>query len=517
MTGFRNGFESPASCDAAVGTALGTAPRTVLDASSLRSQLSVLAADHRVCGAQLAVHHGGGTVAIEVGDLEHGGGRPVTPDAAFAIGSITKAFTATLALVLVADDDLDLDAPLRGQLGELADLGELGERLTLRQLLSHTGGLAGGSDPTGPTTGSLRRYAADQCRPRNFVLPPGAGFSYSNIGYVVAGRLAEVATGMTWPEAVASIVLRPLGIVPAFICPSGLRTPARPMATGHSVNAAMGRIRPVRQSLEAAEGPAGGLAASALDLVALGRIHVPPGMPALLPRAHAELMRRPVPGADPWGLAAGWGLGLAVFGDAATAHTAAAAGERGGTVWVGHDGTADGTSCHLRIDPVGGTIIALTTNTNTGTGLWRDLLVRLADAGLPVSGGDLPPDPAPDPRAGTAAAAPSAFLVDRGQASVTGSSDAPAALPSDCVGTYVNGDTEYVVTGSAHRLALTIDGEEFTVSADADELTFTLLERSTGQRLPGGRFRRDLATGEINGIQVTGRLARRLPGAADPR
>jgi CubicO group peptidase (beta-lactamase class C family) len=440
---------------------------------SLGDQFTALAHRHRVCGAQLAVHHDGETVAIEIGELQHDGGRSVTRDAAFPIGSITKSFTATLAMILVADGDLDLDEPL----GEhLPELGELGGVITLCHLLSHTGGFASGPDSTELSSGSLRRYVADHCHPRNLVLPPGAGFSYSNMGYILTGRLIEVVTGMSWAEATESILLRPIGIVPAFIGPVGSRSPARPVATGHSVNLSLGRTQPVRQSLAAAEAPAGAVAASATDLVALGRLHLPPRAPGVLPPEHAELMRRAVPAAEPFGLADGWGLGLAVFRGA-------------GTDWVGHDGNADGTACYLRVDPVGGWVVALTTNTSSGIGLWHDLLVAMADGGVPL------------------AAAPDAATAPLGRPA------AGPATPPDCAGTYANGDSEYVVTGGDGRFALAVDGEEYLVLAGADGLTFALLDRPSGQRLPGGRFHRDPVSGEIDGIQVNGRLATRHPYA----
>jgi len=245
----------------------------------LEARLSALVEQHRVCGAQLAIQHDSDTIAIEVGEREYRSRRPITWETVFPIGSVTKSFTATLAMILVADGDLDLNMPLRTHLPEL---DELGDRLTLRHLLSHTGGLAGQPGPAAVSVSSLRRYVADHCHGRNAVLPPGAGFSYSNMGYVVVGRLIEAITGMSWAEAMESILLRPLGIVPVFVSSTEPRSPARPVATGHSVNVSLGRTQPVRQSLASPAAPAGGLAVSALDLLALGRIHVEPGVPGVL-------------------------------------------------------------------------------------------------------------------------------------------------------------------------------------------------------------------------------------------
>jgi CubicO group peptidase (beta-lactamase class C family) len=423
--------------------------------------LRALAVKHQVPGAQLAVHRSGGhTVAVAVGDTEYGSGVPVTEETAFPIGSITKAFTATVAMVLVADGDLSLDAPVSEYLPELlADPDGRRPRITLRQLLSHTSGLAIG--PDSPASVSMRRYILDHCRHSNQVLPPGTAFSYSNLGYVLVGHLIETITGMTWWEAMELILLKPLGIVPTFIAAPPDNVPQRPIASGHSVNPRSGRTVAVQQSETLVEAPTGSLALSAADLVALGRMHVGQGVPEVLPARFAELMRQGVPAADPLGLADGWGLGLAWFrGDP--------------TRWVGHDGNADGTSCYLRIDPVGGRVIALTTNANTGTYLRQELLAE-----------------------------------SREVASAPGRAVLPA---TECVGAYANGDDEYRVLAPDAQLRLALDGEVIAELVLVDDLTFSLHEPGSGRQMNIGRFHRDPISGGIDGIQIFGRFAsRRAP------
>jgi CubicO group peptidase (beta-lactamase class C family) len=426
-------------------------------------KLSALAREHRVPGAQLAIHHAGRTVAVEFGEAEHGTRRRLTRDTAVPVGSVTKVFTATTAMVLVADGDLELDAPLADHLPEL---GELGERLTLRQLLSHTAGLPTGPDSEDVATASVRRYLRDHCRAADLVLPPGTGFSYSNLGYVLTGHLIETITGMDWWSALESILLRPLGIEPAAIVGPGCAT-ERAVAAGHSVNAGAGRIRPVRPSLAAAEAAAGALAVSATDLVALGRLHLDGAGAGPLPAGHAGRMREPVPAAQPFGLADGWGLGLAVF-------------DADGTRWVGHDGNSDGTACYLRVDPDAGWVIALTSNANTGAALWRSLLAELAGTDLPIS----PPlVPAPPTRV--------------------------APPPPGCAGRYRNGGMSYVVEARGGGLYLSIDGDAFARLTCHENLVFSVRDPASGRQVLGGRFVRDPRTGAVRAIQLDGRLAAR--------
>jgi CubicO group peptidase (beta-lactamase class C family) len=432
-----------------------------LDFDRLSDTLSALARKYQVPGAQLAIRHGGETVAIEIGELRYGTGRPVTQDAAFPIGSITKAFTATLAMILVADGDIELDAPL----GEhVAKLGDLGNELTLRQLLSHTSGLANGPGKDVHTS-SIRRYVLDHCCRQNLVLPPGTGFSYSNIGYVLVGHLIETVTGMSWWEAMESILLLPLGIEPMFMGAPG----HRPLATGHSVNMAVGRTRPVEQSLAPAEAPAGGLAMSAADLVTFGLTQLDS---ALLPGAYAQQMRQAVPIPEPpWGWADGWGLGLAVFGTEETA-------------WVGHFGACVGTACDVRLDPVSGCIVAFTSNAKGG-GMWHELIAELRKAGLPIK--------------------------DCSDTKVRGRSTVP---PSGCEGSYINGNIEFSIAATETGiLSLAIDDDVFAELICFEDLSIS----APSQPSIRGRFLRDPISGDINRIQFGLYVARRQSATHESR
>jgi CubicO group peptidase (beta-lactamase class C family) len=372
---------------------------------------------------------------------------------AFPIGSIGKAFTATVAMILVADGDLELDGPIGPHLPELA--GSPSGALTLRQLLSHTGGLESGPDGGS----SMRRYVSGL----KLIQPPGRAFSYSNAGFVLTGRLVEEVTGMSWWAAVESILLRPLGIEPAFVvAPQDIRT-TRSVATGHAVNVADGRTRPVAQNITLAEAPAGAIAASATDLVAFGRAHIEAGR-SVLPAEFAAEMRRPAPGADAFGMADHWGLGLALFDG-----------------WTGHDGTGDGTWCQLRIDPHGRTVVALTSNASTGAGLWDDIVGELGRQGLAVPSGSLLAVP-----------------------------EKSVAPPDGCTGSYLNADLEYSISaGDTGQLFLAVDGDQQATITFHEGLTFSLRDIHTGQSLHAGRCLVDPASGRIDRIQINGRLALR--------
>ncbi|MFD4668660.1 serine hydrolase domain-containing protein [Lentzea sp. NPDC058450] len=418
-----------------------------------------------VPGAQLAVWCSGEAAEFEVGEERHGSGRAVRRDSKVPIGSITKTFTATLLMVLVSDGDVGLDEPVVEYLPELRRaLGPTADVLTARHLLSHTGGLH--AEVVAPPAGGSAALATSVT---DLVQAPGAGFSYSNAGYALIGRLIEVVTGMTWAEAVRAILVKPLGIDLAFV--AGSEEASSSTASGHTVNRALSLVRPVEQDLTSVEAPAGGLAASAADLVELAKMHLAPthgGIdPGLVDPDHLAEMRRPVPGAVPFGLADGWGLGLALFhGD--------------GAGWLGHDGTADGTSCHLRLDPESGTAVALTANSATGSALWNDLLPELRAAGIDI--------------------AEDAPAVESGP---------QKPIPKDCTGTYVNGDIAYSVVVQDDELHLVVDDEPAARLAVRDGFVFSVTDLSSGTAGRPGRFLRDPRSGRIDRIQIGGRVAGR--------
>jgi CubicO group peptidase (beta-lactamase class C family) len=432
--------------------------------SELSTLLVDAAARHRVPGAALTVRWRDEVSTVVTGRrrVPDGAGAAVAADTRFALGSVTKAFTATVALMLVADGDLELDGVVADH--EPALKATPVGAATLRQLLSHTSGLPADGD-VAPDTTPLRFLVA-LSGGSDPVGAPGEAFSYSNAGYVLVGHLITAVTGMSWWEAVDTMLLTPLGVRTGFVVaePGGRAEPV----FGHVISAVDGRPRPVAQVLDPLRAPAGGLALSSADLAAFGALHLPGPSAGLLSTQMLAEQRTPLPGCEPWGLADGWGLGLAAFGPA-------------DRPWVGHDGTADGATAHLRIDPAGGTVVALTTNASTGDALWRELADRLRELGLPL------------PAAPAVRSAPPATVADT----------------DPCLGRYRNGDTEYLVGPGERELSLTVDGVAVATLAVRADLAFTMHDAVSGGPPHHGRFLPDPSTGRVQRLQVTGRTALR--------
>ncbi|MBW4718596.1 beta-lactamase family protein [Saccharothrix sp. SC076] len=150
-------------------------------------------------------------------------GTPVPWGARFRIGSLTKTFVATAVLQLVGEGRLSLDDAVANLLPGVVTGGHDGGRVTLRQLLQHTSGIADYTRRLDDleTREGFQRHRFRHLVPRDLVglamtLPPdfapGTDWGYSNTNYVLAGMILEEVTGRRWREEVHARVLAPLGL-----------------------------------------------------------------------------------------------------------------------------------------------------------------------------------------------------------------------------------------------------------------------------------------------------------------
>ncbi|HUJ42624.1 MAG TPA: serine hydrolase domain-containing protein [Opitutaceae bacterium] len=174
-----------------------------------------------------------GTIVIRAAgaaDLRSGG--KMEPETPFALYSVTKLFTATAVMQLSERGRIKLDAPVSQYLPDVR-LRRDGQEATVRDLLTHMSGLPNPlpvrwvhvAGEAGPTLDEMirRKIGAE---PRLHSVP-GTKCAYSNLGYLLLGKIVERASGMPYTTYVESNVLAPLG------CPeAGFAVPAD-RATGY--------------------------------------------------------------------------------------------------------------------------------------------------------------------------------------------------------------------------------------------------------------------------------------------
>ncbi len=138
---------------------------------------------------------------------------PVTPNTLFAIGSCTKAFTASLIGMLNKDGKVDLDKPVRNYLPELKFYNdELNDHVTLRDMMCHRTGL-----PRHDYSWYLfQTNSMDTLMHRIQYLEPSAElrqkWQYNNFMFMLQGMVAEKLTGKSWEDNIRQKIFQPLGM-----------------------------------------------------------------------------------------------------------------------------------------------------------------------------------------------------------------------------------------------------------------------------------------------------------------
>lgn len=357
--------------------------RTALDAAHWQQRLSELAPLHQVPGATLGILRLGDDAAIAShGVLNVETGVEATGDSVFQIGSITKVWTATVAMQLIEEGKLTLDTRVVDVLPSLrlAD-AEATQAVTIRHLLTHTSGIDGDVfTDTGRGDDCLEKYVATLADvPQNH--PVGATFSYSNAGYALLGRVIEQLTGLSWDEAMRQRLYGPLGLQHTGTLPEeALRFRA---AFGHLGRDEHGPKLAPAWSPPRSLGPSGIINSSAHDVLEFARMHLLGGVTQdgsrVLSERSATLMTEfQVELPDTTVLGDSWGLGWIRF-------------DWGGTRLYGHDGATIGQAAMLRVLPEAGLAVVLLTNGGNAKDLYQQLFgeifAALGDVALPTDFG----------------------------------------------------------------------------------------------------------------------------------
>lgn len=156
----------------------------------------------------LIVEAGGQLILAEgYGAADRETGTPVTVETVFDIGSVTKQFTAAAILKLEAQGRLAVGDPISRFFGNVP---EDKKAVTLHQLLTHTAGFQEGlGDDYQPISrGAYLDLAL--CTP--LAHPPGATYSYSNVGYSLLAAVIELVTGQPYEVYLRENLFRPAGM-----------------------------------------------------------------------------------------------------------------------------------------------------------------------------------------------------------------------------------------------------------------------------------------------------------------
>jgi CubicO group peptidase (beta-lactamase class C family) len=157
---------------------------------------------------------------------------PLNANDRFNVGSITKPLVATTVLQLVEEGRLSLDDTLAQRLPDIADKIANSDRITIRQMLNMTSGIAE-YFPSGVETEALpslenssileQKYTPQQLisriegKPASF--EPGQKVEYTNSNYLLLGQIVEAVTGSTLAQQMRERIFEPLGMTNTFYPP----------------------------------------------------------------------------------------------------------------------------------------------------------------------------------------------------------------------------------------------------------------------------------------------------------
>ncbi|HEX6052467.1 MAG TPA: serine hydrolase domain-containing protein [Gemmatimonadaceae bacterium] len=305
---------------------------------------------------------------------------PTTPTTLYSMASISKPMTATGIMKLVDQGKIDLDRPANDYLGAAKITGLAGPAsgATVRRLLSHTAGLPlhyrffyDGRPPARPSMDeAIARYAAT-------VFPPGAAYSYSNLGYGVLEEIIAKVSGRPYEDFMRDEVFAALGMTTAAISTgAGLE---------HSAVRYDANGKPIA-FYDFDHRGASAVYTSAHDLVRFGMYHLKhrlAGQKPVLRDATIDAMQRV---STPGDTATGYGLGWSIAYES-------------GTRVVSHTGGMPGVATTLKLYPEHDVVIVALANTGGATP--HRIAVAIADAIIP--GYDVPRQGAPGPTVAFAA------------------------------------------------------------------------------------------------------------------
>lgn len=188
-------------------------------AGELQNKIDSIRTANNLKGVSASVIYPGIGTWKGVTGISHAG-TPITSDMLFGIASNTKLFTGVLLLKLAENNIIQLDDSLHQY---LPAFNNVDSNITIRQLLNHTSGLADVTSvpgyPDSMLTNPNRVFTAVELLTWAGMplFPAGTNWNYCNTNYLLAGMIAESATGQTYSQLLRDSILTPLQLDSTFL------------------------------------------------------------------------------------------------------------------------------------------------------------------------------------------------------------------------------------------------------------------------------------------------------------
>jgi len=184
-------------------------------AGLVRDHVASMNGPEAFSGAILIAHNGTTVLDQAWGMADQTNHIGNTVDTQFCIGSMNKMFTAVAILQLAERGELALDKPIATWWPDYPNR-DLASRVTVRELLNHTGGTGDIFTPEYDAHRQDTRSLADYVRlfgNRPVAFEPGSRMEYSNYGFILLGRLIELVSGEPYQKYVEEHIYKPAGMM----------------------------------------------------------------------------------------------------------------------------------------------------------------------------------------------------------------------------------------------------------------------------------------------------------------
>jgi D-alanyl-D-alanine carboxypeptidase len=183
-------------------------------ASLVREHVAAMYGPDAFSGAILIAHNGKIVLDQAWGMADETNRIGNTVDTQFCIGSMNKMFTAVAILQLVERGRLALDKPIATYWPDYPNR-DLASRVTIRELLNHTGGTGDIFTPEYQAHREDTRSLADYVKlfgSRPVIFEPGSRMEYSNYGFILLGRIIELVSGEPYQKYVQENIYQAAGM-----------------------------------------------------------------------------------------------------------------------------------------------------------------------------------------------------------------------------------------------------------------------------------------------------------------
>lgn len=268
-------------------------------AEQVRTQWKIPGMSLAVIQGDTVVFSGGFGVREKGLSVEKNGQQAaVTDSTLFHIGSMTKAFTATVIASLVDDGLLNWDDTVRNILPDFDWADDSVEAvMQVHDLLTHSTGLVAQAGTYIANLGYDRDDIYRMFRYIEPIYPFREKFAYNNITFIVAARIIETVTGRSWEDNIRERIFIPLGMSSSVAGSEGYIEAGKKASVAHYFGYSRSRsggrgsiyVTPLYGEERAMHwvdviGPAGSISSTAEDMARWVRFHLDRGLTTRLVR-----------------------------------------------------------------------------------------------------------------------------------------------------------------------------------------------------------------------------------------